>query len=397
LPGLDKDMYGIQQQSDKTDPITVVLTYFNPACYKSRKANLEYMLVKLLNSPVNEIVLVTIKNSEPQLLLPLDSRIKLVQIETTSILFHKESLQNKGWKVANKMNPYILFLDTDIVFDKPWTKQLMAELDKKDIVQAWHKATLLDRYGNPEKQEQSWASIATQKPNAQMVTSFKAHTGFAWAFRRDFLESIEDLNIHCVIGSGDQILARALLNTEIQSRHNYMKQSYENFTKRIQQNLTRGFGYLDGIIITHLYHGDLANRKYYERHLYLADINFNISELIVTDDIVEFKNPEKWNHHFSKYFAERNEDDGFYTYCMVKKGDSINCAKPVKKSDVLIEIQNNSETAYTTLLQIAESHPESTLLIYEQTESGILSDNIARIDLQTKTQIQSHVLYKFIL
>lgn len=411
LPGLDKDMYEIQNKSQNSQnsensensqnsqnkPITVILTYFNPVSYISRKANLEYMLSQLITYPVDEIILVTPSCTMPKLLLPVDKRIKLVEIETESILFHKESLQNKGWKTAKKTNPYIIFMDTDIVFETDWTAQLISELEKNDIVQAWHKATLLDQYNNPVTTEQSWASIASIKPKSQDVTSFKAHTGFAWAFRRDFLELIEDLNIHCVIGSGDQILARALLNTEIQPRHSYMKIAYEDFTKRVQKNLQRGFGYLENVNIKHLYHGALENRRYYERHLYLTNINFNESELIKRDNMIEFKNPEKWNQHFQKYFAERDEDNGFYTHCMVQKGDHVECACPVKKSDILIIIENNTEETYMKLLKIAELHQESSLFIHENSKSGILSDNISCIDSLTKDKLSSHVLNKYIL
>lgn len=386
LPGLDKQDYNM------CEPLTVVLTYFNPAHYNSIKANFEYTLTNLLTHPIGEIIVVAIEDTTPNLILPNNEKIKLITVKTQSILFHKESLQNIGWKSAS--NPYILFMDTDIIFETPfWTKKLISILEKKDLVQAWHKATLLDAYGNPVINELSWASQAINNPKSLNVTSFKAHTGFAWAFRRDFLEALENLNIHCVIGSGDQILARALLNSEVQPRHAYMKDAYNKFTKSIQENLKNGFGYLENVQIKHLYHGSTENRKYYERHLYLSELNFNESELTVTNAGIEFVNPEKWNTHFLNYFKGRNEDEDFYIYCNVNKGEYVKSAAAVKKSDVLIIIENNSETSYTKLLNVAELHQDSTLYIYEQLKSNNLSNNISCIDNETKDRLKKHVFY----
>jgi len=382
---------------DKNYPITVVLVYFNPAKYISRKANFEYMIKHLITHPVSEIILVSPTNTKPELTIPLDSRIKIIEVDNDSVFFMKESLQNKGWKESNKTNPYVLFMDTDIIFETPWIEKLTNALENADVVQAWHKASLLDNQNTVVHTEQSWGSIAKTKPKSQEVTSFKAHTGFAWAFRRDFLESIGDLNIHCVIGSGDQILARSLINTEFQPRHAYMKNSYEKFVKNVQTNLKRGFSYLEGVHIKHLYHGDLHDRKYYERHIYLNEIRFSENELIKKDSMIEFKDSQKWNAHFSKYFSERNEDKGFYTYCIVKKGAHIQCATAVQKSDMVITIKNQTEESYIKLLKLAEMHPGSTLFIHELEESGLLSNNVLRIDSTTKERLSQHVLYKYTL
>lgn len=386
LPGLDKQLYNM------CEPLTVVLTYFNPAHYNSIKANFQYTLTKLLRHPIGEIIVVTVEGTTPQLVLPNNEKIKLITVQTQSILFHKESLQNIGWKSA--INPYILFMDSDIIFETPiWVKKLISVLENKDLVQAWHKATLLDAFNNPASNELSWASQAIKNPKSQNVTSFKAHTGFAWAFRRDFLESLENLNIHCVIGSGDQILARALLNSEVQPRHAYMKDAYNKFTKSIQENLKKGFGYLENVHIKHLYHGSTENRKYYERHLYLSELNFNEAELITTNATIEFVNPEKWNNHFLNYFKGRNEDEDFYIFCNVNKGMYIKSAAAVKKSDVLIIIENNNESSYTKLLKLAELHQDSTLYIYEQVKSNNLSNIISCIDNETKIRLKKHVFY----
>jgi len=402
LPKLDKTMYNylyevskIVEQTNILYPISVVLVYFNPNKYISRKANFECMIKELICYPVSEIVMVSPKNTKPELTIPDDSRIKIIEVETQSVFFMKESLQNKGWKESNKENPYILFLDTDIVYETEWIDKLIKSLEKNDIVQAWHKATLLNRYNTIMTTEDSWVSLFKTKPKSQEVTSFKAHTGFAWAFRRDFLESIGDLNMYCVIGSGDQILARAILNTEIQPRHMYMKNAYEKFTKKVQNALKKGVGFLEGVHIRHLYHGEISDRKYYERHIYLNEIGFDESELCIKDDMVHFKDSLKWNSHFSKYFSERNEDVGFYMYCIVKRGDNVQCAAAVKKSDVLITIKTQTEESYIQLLKYAEHHPDASLFIYESLDSGLLSSAISRIDYVTADFLANHVLYKY--
>jgi hypothetical protein len=82
-------------------------------------------------------------------------------------------------------------------------------------------------------------------------------------------------------------------------------------------------------------------------------------------------------------------------YCIVKRGDNVQCAAAVKKSDVLITIKTQTEESYIQLLKYAEHHPDASLFIYESLDSGLLSSAISRIDYVTADFLANHVLYKY--
>ena len=59
-----------------------------------------------------------------------------------------------------------------------------------------------------------------------------------------------------------------------------------------------------------MYHGSRKNRQYSERHK-LLDVSTDIRDLIRLnkDGVYEWKDKQKWNPMFLKYFMDRKDDE----------------------------------------------------------------------------------------
>ena len=116
-----------------------------------------------------------------------------------------------------------------------------------------------------------------------------------------------------ILGSGDNIMAFALIQKVLAAIHtnssdNY-KQSVLDFQERVK---TLRLGYVPGVI-RHHFHGSKKNRKYRERWQILVNYNYdpvihittNKDGLLVPTD----KCPKKLLDDIYMYFKERNEDE----------------------------------------------------------------------------------------
>jgi hypothetical protein len=144
-----------------------------------------------------------------------------------------------------------------------------------------------------------------------------AHPGFAWAFRRDFIEpkGIFDENI---IGSGDTILGSAVLGKQLLNsdyRDNSPKWMINN--SNIYCKLFSGKYTYYTQNAYHLWHGSMKNRRYINRH---TEFNkgYNHAAVLKKDDffvlnndgLYEYKEEfrESLNEILLNYFKGRDED-----------------------------------------------------------------------------------------
>ena len=208
-------------------------------------------------------------------------------------------------------------MDCDLLFENAdWYDDVSVLLDTHHVVQPFKTAVWLD----------SDLKTITLKRNGYIYTNTlgekphlaRDHPGFAWAFRRDFIESkgIYDLN---VMGSGDTIIASAIIQ-----KHNlgnpwekyspyWMLEKYNEYFKLFENTK---YTFYDQSVF-HLWHGSNNNRNYNKRYEEFQKIclEHNIvekSELFTSNNngLYEF-NPQirdSINAIFLKYFESRQED-----------------------------------------------------------------------------------------
>lgn len=227
--------------------LAIVMVYWNPAFSKRLFQNLQTVRESLDVSQIpNWIGEVAFEDR------PFEVKGENVyQWRSSSFMFYKE---NVFMQIVKKLPPEItkvMLLDADILFERlSWYSDVSQLLDSADVCQPYSKGHYLDEKGDIQLTKNSIVSYSL------------GHPGFAWAFRRDWLDQYGVCE-HCVVGGGDSTLAYrlGLLPSNIFSLSSPYLERYPS--PRIE--------YLAGSIY-HLYHGSPANRQYGSRHIEIQKI-----------------------------------------------------------------------------------------------------------------------------
>jgi hypothetical protein len=295
--------------------MAVLLVYFNACSYKKLAQNLclVYQTLTRAGIPVY-LVEHCFKDQVP--LFP-ENGTTIFNTRSESYMFYKENLLN--WLIPKVPAQYTKFftMDCDLFFEKEdWYNDVSVLLDTHDVVQPFKSALWLDsdlKTFTLKRDGYIYTNTLGEKPDLA-----RHHPGFAWAFRRDFIESkgIYDLN---VMGSGDTIIACAIIQKhnlgnpwEKYSPYWMLEKYYEYF--KLFENAK--YTFYDQPVF-HLWHGSNNNRNYCKRYEDFQKIclELNIVDMdglfsLNTYGVYEFNTQirEKINEIFLTYFQSRNED-----------------------------------------------------------------------------------------
>lgn len=143
------------------------------------------------------------------------------------------------------------------------------------------------------------------------------HPGYAWAARRDAIDSVGGLIDWAILGSADHHMAIGLiggLDDDYVTPTSRLSRSYytqlKTWQDRAVSSLGRDIGYVPGTIL-HYWHGKKKDRRYgdrwqiLERHAYcpLTDIKRDWQGLYKLSG-----NKNKMRDDIRDYFRSRNED-----------------------------------------------------------------------------------------
>lgn len=324
---IDLDL-GIANTARATAPITipvyatptredmaVLLVYFNACSYKKLAQNLLLTYQTLVRAGI-PVYLVEHCFPGQVPLMPANGTT-IFNTKSESYMFYKENLLNWLMRKIPQQYTKIYTMDSDLLFDKEtWYDDVSVLLDTHDVVQPFETAIWLgsDLKMINHKRE----GVVSAKKNGLTLNLSDHHPGFAWAFRRDFIEpkGIFDLNI---MGSGDCIITSAVLQEDIKEAYwnnnspHWILEKYDEYFKLFEENKTTFYSQT----IYHLWHGSTVNRRYNKRYLDFQDICFehaiiNMDKLFILNDdrLYEFNSSIKdiMNNIFITYFQSRQED-----------------------------------------------------------------------------------------
>jgi hypothetical protein len=318
--------------SDKAYPSTgqgasnlwAITCYFNPIGYQRRLENYHTFRQHLA------VPLVTVELSfNGSFELQRGDADILVQLCGGDVLWQKERLLNLALKSLPDGCDKVAWLDCDVVFEsQDWAARANQALDDFELLHLFH-----ERYNLPPDamldQLHSWDAIAiaqsvVYKMRAGAVASEdflagaslnrQSTTGLAWASRREPLEQ-HGLYDACILGNGDRailcgalgefdLFVRALEMNAPRARH-YLAWSMPYF-----DSVQGRVGHIPGRLF-HLWHGDLRDRQYGERHRLFAQFDFDPFDDIAIDssDCWRWNSQKEELHEFVRcYFESRNED-----------------------------------------------------------------------------------------
>ena len=303
-----------------------VTSYFNPAGYRSRLLNYRTFREHL------SVPLVTVEAA-------LDGRFELqpgaadilVQRPVRDVLWQKERLLNVAIDFLPPDCREVAWLDCDVVFDADdWPARARAALETHSLVQLFSERCNLDREATADPA--AWSPVADAGPRsvASVIAAGEASpadlydpeapivrgttTGLAWAARRDSLDGT-GLYDACVVGTGDRAMVCAAMGelgygaraARMTARH---EEHYRSWAAGFSAAMRGRVGSIDGRIF-HLWHGELKDRRYGERHQVLRRFDFDpFTDIAVSGDgCWHWGTPKPELHDCVRdYFSSRRED-----------------------------------------------------------------------------------------
>ncbi len=354
----------VYEKPTKSD-MAVLLVYFNACSYKNLERNLRLTYQSLIDAEIPVFLVEHLfKDQEP--IFPENGNT-IFNTRSDSYMFYKENLLN--WlmpKVPAQFTKFYM-MDCDLIFSSPtWYDDVSALLDTYDVVQPFEEAIWLKSDLKTVLDKRIGFAYGWHLHHKLNLTKY--HPGFAWAFRRDFIEPIGifDLNI---LGSGDTILASAAI------QQNYIQKVWH--TRTLEKYRILSEEYIDKFnsvkttyysnIVYHLWHGSLSNRHYYNRYerfesvymKYFTTIDENIFHHN-SYGLYEYKEDlrEPFNQIILEYFESRNEDED-----------------PIIATPPICNIINTSDNIILYIKNTCDYHYEIIPFVLEKYET-IIKTNI---------------------
>ena len=309
----------------KDESLWAVTSYFNPAGYRRRLAN--YRIFR--NRFTLPLVAVELAYGPDFELNENDAEI-LIQLRGGDVLWQKERLLNVALGALPKSCRKVVWVDCDIAFDADdWAARVSHALDRFPFVQTFNRAHYMPRGWKPgectaqtefTRPSIAFAVASGLAPGACLEDAeegeySKYADGFSWAAHRELLDQ-HGFYDGCILGGGDRAMVSASYGCfdHILQRHcmnDREKARYLGWAERFH-NAVAGApaGCIDGNIY-HLWHGEMRDRRYRERHKFLAPFDFDPFEDIVIGE----NGCWRWNTNkpvmharVKDYFALRKED-----------------------------------------------------------------------------------------
>ena len=300
----------------------ILTSYFNPCRYRSRRENFDLFMAGMKDVGANVLV-AEVAFGDEDFELPESEGAR--RFRTDSVLWHKERLINLAAASLPPECRKVAWFDNDILFDDPrWLERTSRALDRHVVVQPYSSCNWLARgereYPATGGTYESMAHCFTRAPGLirQSIYSSHGHTGFAWAARRELFETCGLYEV-CLTGSGDHLMAHAFgggmihspcLQTVIGEQNPYANHFWR-WAAQARDVVNASIGYVPGTVL-HLWHGDLANRRYgvmnqeLRRMQYDPDRHVQVGE----NGLIEWSDeaPPAMREWANRNFRHRRED-----------------------------------------------------------------------------------------
>jgi hypothetical protein len=306
------------------DNIWAITSYFNPMHWQRRRANY-HTFRRHLPFP---LIAVELGFDNTFDLVASDAE-RLLQITGGDVMWQKERLLNLALDALPSSCNIVLWIDCDVVFQQANLQdKILRTLQVAPLVQLFSLVHDLPSDGAPADWPARSGVARHSIPNrlAQGMTAAeclgKRHPGplgvrspgHAWAIRKELIENHRFYD-RGIVGGGDEAIACAAYGVfseviRLEHMNQCQAQRYlawaEPFFASIQGNVAMIPGNL-----LHLWHGEPANRRWFERHSSLAQFHFDPDV-----DIAQTSSGcWRWNtvkpelHQYVRdYFASRSED-----------------------------------------------------------------------------------------
>ena len=321
----ESDSSVVASAPQRGDALWAVTCYFNPVGYRRRLSNYRLFRQRL----AAPLVTVELSYRGEFELKPGDAD-RLIQLRGEDVLWQKERLLNVALRALPPSCRYVVWLDCDVIFARDdWPADAARLLDEYRVVQLFRHLYHLPREwagGVPRVEacdfhERSFVSAVAEgmspsRPSLRtdVRSAGDAAKGVAWAARREILDAHGFFD-GCIVGGGDSAMACAAYGcfdyvNSRQSFNELQEQYYLRWARPFHDAVGRATSFVD-VDLFHLWHGEMRDRRYRDRHDGLRPFRFNPAADVKVDDSGCWRwNSDKPHLHayVRDYFATRNED-----------------------------------------------------------------------------------------
>jgi hypothetical protein len=300
-------------------------SYFNPTGSHRRLANYEAFR-RHLTVP---LVAVELATDRPFELGPHDAEI-LVQIRCQSVMWQKERLLNVALQHVPRGVSDIAWVDCDVIFGNDhWADEAAMALEQSVLVQPFDSVwnirkdaaldtgidrTHSDPVGTTFVRRLADRQITRDVLRARGPSRVRNLLGYAWVARRSLLDA-HGLYDASIIGGGDRDLAVAAYGffddaVDMRSKNAASVAHYASWAQPFHRAVAGRVEPIRGEIY-HLWHGDLAGRRYIERTVQLHALGFDphVDIAISPQGAWEWATDKPEVHAYLRsYFHSRRED-----------------------------------------------------------------------------------------
>ncbi len=300
----------------------VVAAYFNPCGFRTRAYNFERFVEPFVDSG---IPLVIVEASFDGDAFTLPERHASVRIRGRDVMWQKERLLNVAVARLPASCTKVAWLDADVLFERAdWAVETSSRLESHAVVQPFDQAVRLRRgelrFPGDGDTWEGFAAVSLRRPQELLRGNFErhGHTGFAWAARREILDRhlIYDA---CIAGSGDHMMAHAFCGDwdsacirRILGPRGAHRDYFAAWSQRLYADVRARVSFVPGRLL-HLWHGEMANRKYVLRNQELMDLEFDPRNDVRVGEsgCWEWSSEKPTMHAWARqYFTDRREDEG---------------------------------------------------------------------------------------
>jgi len=277
--------------------LAIITTLYNPIGYKRRIENW-----KKFRSLIHENIWIAECSFDGKFIASNELNHIRIEASENSLLWQKERLLNIILENLPRKVKYVAWVDCDILFENSnWVEDAIQLLTKQYVVQLFDVVHILDA------QQERWATVRGLISHVNPTMSryiprvyddseaarqfletltVHGHTGFAWAARREVLDEVGFLD-RLIVGGADYFMAHAWMGCPIPGNldpkvwagciGSKLWEQTSSWTHRASAIVDGRVGFVRGAI-SHLYHGNIADRRYDERNSILINGDYNPSE-----------------------------------------------------------------------------------------------------------------------
>lgn len=324
------------------DDFWVVAVVNNPERYKRRTQLFHEYIARMKRYGVNLCVVEIAYGERNFETDDIDVPIK-IQLRSNTVLWHKENMINIGISRLPPTWKYVAWIDCDVDFTRPdWVEETIHELQHYSVVQLFEDAVDMGpdhQIINTAKSFMYCYKNRIPRSNKKVLRNGKVisndnagsgsmpddyyysyqsngtywHPGYAWAARREAIDTMGGLLDFAIVGAADHHMACCLIG---QGDHSIPEGIHPNYRKLVKSweeralKINKNVSFIKGTLY-HFWHGKKRDRKYKERWQVLIDNKYDPTHHIHKDwqgVLTVYPGHEELCDDIRGYFKARNED-----------------------------------------------------------------------------------------